>query len=432
MDLKTVCGLDIPQEVREWCKNHSDGRKHFASFLQYIDGEIVERVFATRLYKGKGLHITEVYRNSTGKSAPVYKNLIYSRMAGYTPVFEAKDIYYRSGGYPCKAFGKEDFDVWDVPVMPMGIWRVYVNADMLKEVEEFKYCGYSCGDVINYLRNYRRDNSIELMGKMGIPLSPALIGKCKEDKQFRRFVFDNRDNVAVYGTQATIYAYKNHLPIDKARDVCFLINQNNRMCARLVPEVKGTKIDRVRLMDYLEEIGDEYGNRYDDYLKAIKGLKLDLNDTKNVFPKDFNRMHDLRAAEYASNIEKIDAERRKKLYKQFSRKAEELKRYALEGDIYSLIIPQSITDLIREGEQLSHCVGKMGYDKKVVDGKSLIAFVRKTSEIDKPFVTVEYRLDENKLRQCYGFKDSRPEEAVLSFVDMWADMITRERIGGNT
>jgi hypothetical protein len=65
----------------------------------------------------------------------------------------------------------------------------------------------------------------------------------------------------------------------------------------------------------------------------------------------------------------------------------------------------------------------MGYDKKVADGVSLIAFVRKNKELNKPFVTAEYRFDEKKLRQCYGESDSKPTQEVISFVDEWVEYL---------
>lgn len=429
MDLRTVRGLDVPQKVREWANECADGKKHFASYLEYIDGEIVERVFAARSYKGKGLRITEVYRNATGTVSPVVKNLTYSKMAGYTPIFEPKDVFCRSGGYPFMVFSAEDFDVWDNPAMPIGIWRTYINSDLLKEIGEFKYSGFSGGDVIDYLNRYRRDNSVEFIGKLGLPLSQTLMSRMKADKQFRRFVIDHHIEVPLWGVQATIYAYEHNVSIERARNICFVKNQNDRMIAKLVPEVRGTKIDRQRLMDYLEDIGDAFGGEYDDYLRAIKLLKLDLNDTKNVFPKDFRRMHDQRAAEYASAKAKLDKKKRAELYRDFAKKAEELQRYSFDGEVYSIIIPSAVSDLINEGEKLSHCVGKMGYDKKVVDGVSMIAFVRKKGDIDTPFVTAEYRFDEKKLRQCYGKHDTKPPDDVLEFVNEWAKKV---RIGGDT
>ena len=419
MDLRNVRGLDIPQEVKEWCEEKVDNHKCFVSFLEYVDGEILERVFASRRYKGKGLAITEIYRDSTGVTAPVYKNLTYSKMAGYTPVFKPEDRYQYQGGWRFMVFSKDDFDQWDSPIMPMNFGRVYINTDLLKTISEFKYCGYSGGDLITYLNNYRKDNSIEMFGKMGLPLSPILINKAKNDKQFRRFLWEHDNEIAIYGIQAALYAYKHNKSIVESRRICFVKNQNDRLCAKLVPEVKGTNIDRTKLLDYLESIGDEQGNLYDDYLRAIKALKLDLNDTKNIYPKEFHRMHDLRAAEYASYMAKQDEKRRAKLYKDFAEKCKEYQVFAYTGQKYSIIIPTVVPDLVKEGNALSHCVGRMGYDKKVAEGVSLIAFVRKNEELDKPFVTVEYRFDEKKLRQCYGESDSKPAQEVIFFVDEW-------------
>ena len=420
MDVRTIRGLDIPSQVKKWCDEHVNQGKYFVSYIEYIDGEILERVFASRRYKGKGVAITEVYRDATGSTAPAYKNLTYSKMAGYTPIFKPEDRYQYQGGWGFMVFSKDDYDQWDSPIMPMNFGRVYLNTDLLKTIPEFKYCGYSGGDLITYLNNYRKDNSIEMFGKMGLPLSPILINKAKKDKQFRRFLWEHDNEIAIYGIQAALYAYKHNKSIEESRRICFVKNQNDRLCAKLVPEVLGTKIDRTRLLDYLETIGDEQGNLYDDYLRAIKALKLDLNDTKNVYPKEFHRMHDLRAAEYASYKAKQDAKRRAKLYRDFKKKSIDNQVYAYQGDIYTVIIPSVIPDMIKEGKELSHCVGKMGYDKKVVDGVSLIGFIRKNSELDTPFVTVEYRLDEQKLRQCYGFADSKPSEDVLMFANSWA------------
>lgn len=36
---------------------------------------------------------------------------------------------------------------------------------------------------------------------------------------------------------------------------------------------------------------------------------------------------------------------------------------------------------------------------------------------DVPFVTIEYSLKQNKVLQCYGICDSKPDEAVLDFVN---------------
>ena len=68
----------------------------------------------------------------------------------------------------------------------------------------------------------------------------------------------------------------------------------------------------------------------------------------------------------------------------------------------------------------------MGYDNKVANGKSIIAFVRKKDNPGIPFVTVEYDMEKNRVIQCYGDHDSRPEEKVIKFVNAWAEYVRKE------
>jgi len=88
----------------------------------------------------------------------------------------------------------------------------------------------------------------------------------------------------------------------------------------------------------------------------------------------------------------------------------------LQGN-YAVVIATSPAELMREGEELSHCVGKMGYDQKMVREETLIFFVRNNSELDVPFVTVEYSLKQKRILQSYGSNHSKPDEAVANFIN---------------
>ena len=68
----------------------------------------------------------------------------------------------------------------------------------------------------------------------------------------------------------------------------------------------------------------------------------------------------------------------------------------------------------------------MGYDKKMIKGISFIAFVRKSKKPDVPFVTVEYGIRDKKVLQCYGYKDSKPQQEVIDFVDEWGKKVKKE------
>lgn len=421
MNLMEISVEEIPEAVRVWCeKNSSRTGFCFGSYLEYIDGEIVERTFATRHYK-KGVKIHEVMRDCTGNSSSfIIRDLMYTRMGGYIPIFEAVDRYTHLSGYGFKVFDKKEFEKWYHPDFAVGIGVGYINPEIIFTIPEFKYCGYSCGGVISYLNAYRKDKSVEFFGKMGLYLSPVLIRKAKADGKFRRFLWENHNAIALYGVQAALYAYKTGCNVEEARRICYLKNKLDRCVFTRIPEICGTKLNRQRVKDYVDSNNINYES-YNDYLKCCLSLKLDIYDTKVAFPNDFKRMHDLRASEYASFEAKKDRKKRAKLYRDFRTKAKEYKALESKNERYAIVCPTDISDLIREGAVLSHCVGKMGYDKKVVDGVSIIMFIREVDRPNVPFVTLEYRIDRKALSQCYGYKDSKPAPDVIAFAEEWAN-----------
>jgi hypothetical protein len=424
MNLAKIKVEKFPKRVLDFCEETAvNTSSRFCAYLEYINGEIVERSFGYRRYAKHGVRITEVLRCATGSGSPtISRNLVYASMGGYIPIWSAEDKYGGQAGWRYKVFAKEDFDVWEKAGAHIGFSFVTINPEMIFEIPEFKYCGYSGGGVISYINAYRKDKSVEFFGKMGLSLSPILMKKAKADGKFRRFLFENHNAISLYGTQAALFAYKNGITVEEARRACHVKNQLDRLVANRIPEIVGTRLDRQRVLDYVDSNDINYSS-YSDYLKCLKDLKLDLNDTKNIYPKDFQRMHELRTAEYAANEAKIDRRKRAKLYREFRKAGEAAKEYEVRGEEYVIIVPTDVRQLVDEGKALSHCVGRMGYDKKMADGVSIIAFVRKKDEINVPFVTVEYRVDRQALAQCYGYKDSRPEDDVIKFCEDWSEMV---------
>lgn len=74
------------------------------------------------------------------------------------------------------------------------------------------------------------------------------------------------------------------------------------------------------------------------------------------------------------------------------------KAWEFEYNGFTVVIPTSGEDLITEGQRMHHCVG--GYVKSIVEGRDYICFIRKTNDIDKPYITCEvYR--SGKIGQYY-------------------------------
>ena len=158
---------------------------------------------------------------------------------------------------------------------------------------------------------------------------------------------------------------------------------------------------------------------YKDYFEACCYLNLDMTIAKNRYPHNFKRWHDIRIDEYATAKAVQDKKERKAFYDTFAAVAN--KYSGLEYDnksLYIAMIAQSPAELIREGELLDHCVGRMGYDQKFAREESLIFFIRTKEQPDIPFVTVEYSPSRRTILQCYAYHDSTPDDGVLQFVNL--------------
>ena len=180
------------------------------------------------------------------------------------------------------------------------------------------------------------------------------------------------------------------------------------------------------MLDYIAEQKTNT-NTYLDYLKACQYLCIDMSLPKNRFPHDFKYWHDMRIDQYATARAEADRKEKQELYEKFARVAD--KYLPLEYNkrsSYICMIARSPADLIREGEMLDHCVGRMNYDMRVIREQSLIFFIRMKEHPDTPFVTVEYSLQNHKVLQCYGEHDYRPSEDVLHYVnDVWLPYANR-------
>ena len=167
-------------------------------------------------------------------------------------------------------------------------------------------------------------------------------------------------------------------------------------------------------------------NHYCDYLIALDELGVDRNDTKNAFPIDWEYWQRVRIDQRATLRAEKNAERLTKLTKEIKEVAEKYSSLSCVGEKYAIIIADSKSSLVYEGEKLSHCVGRMNYDQKISREQSLICFVRKIEDKETPFVTVEFSLEEKRVLQCYGHNDTKPDFEVVDFVDIWAEKAKRK------
>lgn len=300
-----------------------------------------------------------------------------------------------------------------------------INPDFIDRLPEFKYSAYKLYhgyDIFKYLRLYRHYPQLEMLMKLGftrIAMSATILKRCGTDKAFCKWLISNKELIQNrhYYIDVIIRAYRTKKSLD-------LLQSYKEAKLRLVHDSSLTPIkelfkgkDLERFFDYVAK-QQTNPNTYLDYLKACRHLGLDMTEDKNRFPHDFKRWHDIRIDEYTTKKAMEDEEKRKELYTKFAEIAN--KYNALQHSKRSsfiCIIAHSPADLIREGEMLHHCVGRMNYDQRMVREESLIFFIRNKQEPDIPFVTVEYSLKNRKILQCYGEHDHKPSDDVLHYVN---------------
>lgn len=78
-----------------------------------------------------------------------------------------------------------------------------------------------------------------------------------------------------------------------------------------------------------------------------------------------------------------------------------------------IIQPKQLSDIAYEGKVLSHCVG--GYAERHAKGALSIMFIRKKSEPDKPYYTMEVSAD-GKIVQVRGKRNIAPNKEVEDLI----------------
>ena len=310
-----------------------------------------------------------------------------------------------------------------------------INKEFIEKIPKYKYSAisqYKYTNYIKYLRFYEKYPQTELLVKCGLSelaTSKQILQKCSKDKKFCKWLYDNRQYIIDnrYYITSLIRAYNQNKSIKEMYTLdSFKLLYKNRDNFREIKEM----LNKNELETFVKYITKQKTNAYSysDYLRACKGLELDMNESKNRYPHNFKKWHDIRIDEYHSKLAEIDKRKKQELYENFanvSNKYMALQRQLKDG--YITLIAKTPTDLINEGEKLHHCVGRMGYDQKFARGETLIFFIRTKEQPEIPLVTLEYSPKTHKILQCYADYDSKPAEDILTYVNkIWLPYANRK------
>lgn len=150
---------------------------------------------------------------------------------------------------------------------------------------------------------------------------------------------------------------------------------------------------------------------WSDSLRMAAIMECDIQK----FPNSLKKTHDLLVRDYNLHAN----EHHNKRYVEFI-KNKLHEDFAFEDSKFIIKAPDSLKEVLEEGQALDHCVGS--YSQNIADGSRKILFLREKDEPGKPFVTIEVR--NGRLAQCRTHKNVNykliPNEDLVPFVEKWA------------
>lgn len=149
-------------------------------------------------------------------------------------------------------------------------------------------------------------------------------------------------------------------------------------------------------------------------------MGYDLRNSFVLFPKKLQDSHD----EAAKEVTRRREEARKDQLRREERKVKKLlqeyqKLFPWSEGEYCVVVPKDLFEIKEEGHALHHCVGT--YTSRVANEQSIILFVRRNEQMEKPFYTME--VQKGKIIQCRGYSNHNMTEEVKAFVDQYAKKV---------
>ena len=416
----------IPQRIAKQIRNRDERSGNntnvrFYAYFAKIKGELVKITVACKNHKRQWF-CKQVAIHGVHSKTCLVRDMEYSLM-GYTVGWYSQGLSNERKHYDDdRWYSAEDKYYNPAAVVVNKKYALKFDAFKYSAIDKYPYC-----DELKYLRVYEQYPQAEYFIKIGLQhlaTNKTLLKKAGKDKNFRRWLIQNArqlrneyGNYPYFSAKTILSSYKANVSVlegevdERAKRELMRNYYYSGTISRVIPQNEISAF-----LKYIHK-QDINVSSYADYVKACEYLNLDMSLPKNKYPHDFKRWHDIRIDEY--NTAKAIADEKQKLELQAKFTAVAEKYLPLQRnlkDAFIVIIARTPQDLIREGDYLHHCVGRMNYDQRMIREESLIFFIRNKDNPDIPFVTVEYSLKKHSVLQCYGDKDTKPTAQVLDFV----------------
>lgn len=261
----------------------------------------------------------------------------------------------------------------------------------LTDCNVFKGIGYNYSTFCNFNKVSKYDNDFDYT-------KPLIKDACKMPAKWVEILFNYSDSVE----RVNLFRLYNYT-IDEVRKIysnCYYTLPNEIL--------KNKKAAFV----YSED------RTYRDYYNMYRNLSEETKVGFPILPKDIQKYHDKIVPIYNREQafkKKKELEDKQKVYTEDIYK--KAVKYNYSNEEYIIKACEELTDLLIEGGTLHHCVGS--YVNSVSEGKEYILFLRKTSEPDTPYFTIDLTPN-HQVRQIHGMCNCNMTDDIKPFINDWA------------
>ena len=174
-----------------------------------------------------------------------------------------------------------------------------------------------------------------------------------------------------------------------------------------------------KMMEYLQSCYDyqcieksQALTIYADYSRMATKMGYNMSDKSIRWPNSLKKEHD--KAMFAYRV--VEDEMKKKA---FEDNCNIFRKYEYKDDKYAIIVPRKSEEVVAEGQRQRHCVAS--YISSIEEGRTCICFLRRRSDVDTPYFTVEVR--DGYVYQVKGYCNCYPDRSdreLIEFIEKWA------------
>lgn len=325
------------------------------------------------------------------------------------------------------------------------------------------------GSLVQYLCHYARHPQLEMMVKLGHRAEVADLAFQNDDNGLN---WDAKKPWEVYGiTHAEYNEWRKGEPSLRVLKIYKRVHGKcakdfefarviNECSVGLMPiysfiaRAREYKVKPQELLRYVQKVQENSGGAcwhcpgitlrqafdlYMDYMDLAK--KMGVKKNISPMPKDLKKEHDrllgVKERQKLKQKRKEAEKLRKQILEQAEREAVELEKkypkitkfykkaaekYAYTGEKYAVMVPTCIKDILFDGKELGHCVGRAWerYLDRIRSGESFLLFVRMAKKPNVPYYTIEVEPG-GTVRQKRTYNDTQDHNIgeITAFLAEW-------------